>query len=106
MNKQLIILAVVLAISVIPAALFVGFIGAIIYMIIQSGGNLQIRFFHDRIAFHSQGGHYSGIFMPPLWLFFGCLVSFIIFLAFLFLLIRKHRELRRHKKEKIESYTI
>ena len=106
MNKQLKILAVVLAISVIPAALFVGFIGAIVYMLIQSGGNLQIRFFHDRIAFHSRGGHYSGVFMPPLWLFFGCLVSFVVFLVSLFLLIRKRRELRRYRKQKIESYTV
>jgi len=106
MDKQLIVLAVVLGISVIPAALFVGFIGGIVYMFIQSGGSLQIRFFHDRIAFHSQGGHYSGVFSPPLWLFFGCLVSFVIFSVSLFLLIRKRRILRKQREQKIESYTV
>jgi len=64
MNKQLLVLAVILAISFAPSAMFCGFVGAVVYMIILSGGNLEIRFFDDRIVFHSHGGGYSGAFMP------------------------------------------
>jgi len=106
MNKQILVLAVILAISLVPAILFCGFVGAIVYMVILSGRNLEIRFMADRIVFHSHGGGYSGAFMPQIWLFSACLVSFVVFIVSLFLLIRKRRTLRKQRAQKIESYTV
>lgn len=106
MNTRLLALAVVLAVSSIPAALFCGFVDAIVYLLIRSGGNLGISLSADRIVFRSHGGGYSGAFTPQAWFFLVCSMLFVVLVVSLFLLIGKRRTLRKQREQRIESYTV
>jgi len=111
LDKTVVILIVILAVAIIPAVLFVGFIGAIIYMIIQSGGQFfEVRLYNDRIMFHARGiglfGWYDGAFMLQIWLFTLCAVSFLISLTSFVLFIKRRRLLKRRDEQTIKTYTI